>query len=107
MRENQSPTTGPEDGHAVVGPATASPTPSCESFIARFDHTASRQLDAPSLIFGSEQYRYRDLQSWSVLIAADIEDRLGAGTEPVATLIGHHSAVVAAMLASRERVVHL
>ncbi len=59
-----------------------------------------------ALIAVNEQYSYRDLESWSVLIAAVIEDLLGPGTEPVAALIGDSPAAVAAMLGIAERAVH-
>ncbi len=93
MREDPAPTADPPGE-----PTPASAPPPGDSLVARFDRVASRQPDVAAIIAGTEHYRYRDLQSWSVRIAADIEERLGPGTGPVATLIDHAPALVATML---------
>ena len=93
MREDPAPIADPPGE-----PTPASAPPPGDTLVTRVDRVASRQPDAAAVIVGTEHYRYRDLQSWSVRIAAEIEERLGPGTGPVATLIDHAPAVVATML---------
>jgi acyl-coenzyme A synthetase/AMP-(fatty) acid ligase/thioesterase domain-containing protein len=82
----------------AIDPSAADAQQAGESLVARFDRAAAGHPDAPALIAGNEQFRYVDLQSWSAAIAAGVGDRFGPGVDPVATLIGHAPAAVAAMI---------
>jgi acyl-coenzyme A synthetase/AMP-(fatty) acid ligase/thioesterase domain-containing protein len=66
--------------------------------IEQFDRVVERQPDAPALVADGTHLSYRQLQSWSYEIAGALTRQLGTGRQPVATLIGHSPAVIAAML---------
>jgi acyl-coenzyme A synthetase/AMP-(fatty) acid ligase len=81
----------------------ASPAPSAPAFVNRslvehFDRIVAERPEAIALEAGRERLSYRQLQSWSAQIADEPQNWLGAGDRPVATLIGHKPAAVAAML---------
>lgn len=78
---------------AAGASALASP-----SLVEQFDRVVAERPDAIALEAGRERLTYRELQSWSAEIASALEQRLASGDRPVATLIGHRPAAVAATL---------
>ena len=84
---------------AGVASSGAAATTSAERpFLEQFDCVVAERPDASALDAGNQRLSYRELQSWSVEIATELDRRLGPGDRPVATLIGHGPAAVAAML---------
>ncbi len=88
----------PESPAGVATPGAAAPTAADHSLLAQFDRVVAERPDAGALDAGHQRLSYRELQSWSMQIAAELGRRLGPGDRPVATLIGHGPAAVAAML---------
>jgi len=83
---------------ATASAGLPGPRPAHPSLIEQFDRVVTERPDAIALEAGRERLSYRELQSWSAQIAADLHQRVGAGQRPIATLIGHRPAAVAAML---------
>ncbi len=83
------------------GARVAAPTGSGAThltLLAQFDRVVAERPDALALVAGRTRLTYRQLQSWSVQVAAALEARLGPGDRAVATLIGHSPEAVAALL---------
>lgn len=68
------------------------------SLIEQFDRVVALRPDAIAVIAGRERLSFLELQSWSSQIASELHDRLGDGSRPVATLLGHTPTALAAML---------
>lgn len=88
----------PEALGAVDVPGTTTHIAADAPFLEQFDRVVAERPDALAVVAGRDAITFAQLKSWSLGVAATLRRELGPGDRPVATLLGHTPAAIAAML---------